>query len=169
MLSRRSKRLPDAAHPFSVRPAFMPGLVAIAVLTGCMAAEQRPPPPVMPASADIAATLRDDGRFAEFLAATDGAGLTGMLASDGPFSVFAPLDGAQTGTDGLDAGDHIAAGRLEWADLSGVKARLATLNGRLLEIDTLQPPEIDAQSTLVQADIPATNGIIHVIDRPLSP
>ena len=112
---------------------------------------------------NIVETARDAGTFTTLIAAIDRAGLESTLAGEGPFTVFAPSDEAfaqlPDGTvDSLLAEPaklatvltyHVVPGRVTAADVIG----LATAHG----------------ARVISADIEASNGIIHVVDRVLLP
>ncbi len=124
------------------------------------------------------------GGFKTLLAAATTAELAGVLASEGPFTVFAPTDEAFAK---LPAGTvesllkpenraqlveilkyHVIAGKVSLAKalelregptLQGSKVAIRFEDGRV---------KIGAAS-LIKADIAASNGIIHVIDQVLIP
>ena len=124
---------------------------------------------------DIAAA---DGRFTTLVAAVQAAGLAETLASEGPFTVFAPTDDAfaalpegavealladiPTLTDILTY--HVASGALPAADVVEQSA-LVMLNGAPALISGAMINE----ANIVQTDIVTRNGIIHVIDAVLLP
>ena len=135
-------------------------------------------------SKDIVDTAVSAGSFETLAAALGAAGLVEALKGEGPFTVFAPTDEAsaklpvgtvasllkpsnkQTLTDILIY--HVVAGNVKAADvvkLSGAE----TLNGKLITIKTQGGKVFIDHSTVVKADIEATNGTIHVIDTVLMP
>jgi uncharacterized surface protein with fasciclin (FAS1) repeats len=107
------------------------------------------------------------------------ADLTQTLQGEGPFTVFAPTDEAfaalpeGTQEDLLKPQNkeklqailtyHVVPGRLQAADLIR-QQNVVTVNGKELTVGL----KIN-QATLTQADINATNGVIHVIDTVLLP
>lgn len=132
---------------------------------------------------DIVDTAAAAGDFTTLVTAVDAAGLVEALRGDGPFTVFAPNDAAfallPDGTvDMLVEPEnraqlqsvltfHVAPGRYEAADLARLSA-LETLNGERLSIDAADGVRIET-AQVIAADIEAANGVIHVIDRVLSP
>ena len=122
------------------------------------------------------------GDFTTLLAAIDAAGLTDALKGEGPFTIFAPTDAAfaalPPGTvDALLAdpgGDltqillyHVVAGTVLSTDLSeGLTA--VTLQGNQLTITLEGGPKVNGVNIVI-TDIPAANGVIHVIDAVLLP
>jgi uncharacterized surface protein with fasciclin (FAS1) repeats len=135
-------------------------------------------------SKDIVDTAVSAGSFKTLTAALKAAGLVETLKGKGPFSVFAPNDEAfaklPEGTvksllkpenkQKLTAilTYHVVAGNVKAADvikLSSVK----TLNGQSVMIKIVGGKVLINGSTVVKADIAATNGTIHVIDTVLMP
>ena len=117
--------------------------------------------------------------FSTLVAAVDAAGLIDTLQSPGPFTVFAPTDEAFAR---LPAGTidtllqnipqltrilkyHVVAGRLKQADLVGMNS-VTSLEGTSIPIGGSEEFEVKNASVL-SADIEATNGVIHVVDRVL--
>ena len=117
------------------------------------------------------------GNFETLVTALKAADLVGTLQGEGPFTVFAPTDNAFAALpEGalqslLDNPDqlanvltlHVVAGQAKAADVVGVDS-VTSLQGAELEIDTTSGVSV-AGSNVVEADITATNGVIHVIDR----
>jgi uncharacterized surface protein with fasciclin (FAS1) repeats len=116
------------------------------------------------------------------------AGLTDLLKRDGPFTVFAPTEAAfaalpestfapllrpenQAGLRALLT-YHVVEDRLTAQALYG-RAALKTLQGAKIGVDTTTtPPTLlggDAEATITTTDLPASNGVIHVIDAVLTP
>ena len=132
--------------------------------------------------ADIVGTAQDAG-FTTLLAAAEAAGLVDALRGDGPLTVFAPTDEAfaalgedtiatllePENKDQLAAilSYHVIAGRVEAADLVGKTTEAETLNGTV-SIDGTDGVKVNS-ATVIQADVEASNGIIHVIDTVLIP
>lgn len=128
---------------------------------------------------DIVETAVANGNFtilAKALAATD---LVATLQSSGPFTVFAPTDAAfealgQATLDALSTEElatilkyHVIAGELPSTALkagpvstaSGLTA-FVSLNGGVVKVN---------DATVTTADVDASNGVIHVIDKVLLP
>lgn len=131
---------------------------------------------------DIVDTLTATGNFNTLLTAIHDAGLADTLKGPGPFTVFAPTDEAfagvpQANLDALlnnttDLTDfltyHVVRGEIMSEDLMGENS-LETMNGQNLTITTSGNAIMVDNAHLVQADIEATNGVIHVIDAVLTP
>ncbi len=138
--------------------------------------------PAAAQAADIVDTAVAAGSFTTLVTAVKAAGLVQTLKSKGPFTVFAPNDAAfaklPPGT--LDAllknkaklravlKYHVVPGRVKAADVAGKSLQVATVEGQSVSIDgTLGVRVNDAH--VVQPDIDASNGVIHVIDTVLLP
>ncbi|MES1157674.1 MAG: fasciclin domain-containing protein [Haliangium ochraceum] len=133
---------------------------------------------------DIVATAQAAGSFTTLVAAVMAADLVDTLKSPGPFTVFAPTDAAFAK---LPAGTvdtllqpankamlqsilkyHVVAGKVLAADV--VKLTSATtVEGRTVAITVAGSTVKVNNATVVQTDIAASNGVIHVIDTVLLP
>ena len=138
--------------------------------------------PVALEEGTIVQTAQEAGAFGTLLAALDAAGLTSALEGAGPFTVFAPTDDAFAGIDPEVLNDliarpallarvltyHVVPGEFTSSDVAGLNAA-PTLNGKDLSLsfDGMTVKVDDA--AVVQANVEASNGIIHVIDRVLLP
>lgn len=125
--------------------------------------------------------LAEDAGFTTLVAAVKAAGLEETLTEKGPFTVFAPTDEAfaklPEGTlESLLANPeqlkkvllyHVVSGSVMAKDVAGLKSA-QTLNGTTLAIDTKNGVMIN-KSNVIQADIAASNGVVHVIDTVLIP
>jgi uncharacterized surface protein with fasciclin (FAS1) repeats len=173
--------------------------VAGLTLTACgddgdEAAEETTPteaPSSDDAGADEPGTIVDvavaNGSFTTLVAAVQAAGLVDTLSSDGPFTVFAPTDDAFAAA--LDALDltaeelladtetltsiltyHVVAGEVDAATAISLDGQTAaTLNGADIAISVVDGNVMVDDATVVIADVPASNGIIHAIDQVLLP
>jgi uncharacterized surface protein with fasciclin (FAS1) repeats len=130
---------------------------------------------------NIVETAREAGTFQTLLAAVDAAGLGETLADGGPFTVFAPTDDAfaalpQETVQGLLADPpalarvlsyHVVPGRITSAEISN-DSEPKTVEGSALRITANGGVTVN-DATVIQADVEAENGVIHVIDRVLIP
>ncbi|SMX46144.1 fasciclin domain-containing protein [Actibacterium lipolyticum] len=134
-------------------------------------------------SKDIVDTAVEAGSFTTLVAAVQAAGLVETLKGDGPFTVFAPTDDAfaalpegtvenllkpeNKGTLTAILTYHVVPGKVMSTDLSnGMMA--ATAEGSEVTIMTEGGVMVD-KANVVQADIEASNGVIHVIDAVILP
>jgi len=138
-----------------------------------------------PASADIAERLEGLGDFSILLTALQTAGLDQAVAEGGPFTLFAPTD--QAFADLLAQLDITAPELLESPDLANIllyHVAPGSLRARTLVASSTQPTLADGDAVLVlregfevfvngakvtRANVRASNGIIHVIDKVLLP
>lgn len=136
-----------------------------------------------PVDMNIVETLDDMGDFTTLLTAVEAAGLTDTLSNDQPFTCFAPTDAA---FDALPAGTlddlladpeglltpvveyHVANAELYAMDVA-VLPTIETLEGTPLEV-TVEGSDVSVDGAMItEADIVASNGVIHVIDAVLIP
>jgi uncharacterized surface protein with fasciclin (FAS1) repeats len=130
---------------------------------------------------NIVDTAAGAGTFNTLIAAAQAANLATTLANDGPFTVFAPTDDAfaalPAGTlDALLADPdaladillyHVVAGEVLAADVVNLTSA-TTLQGSSVAIDATSGVMVN-DANVVQTDIIASNGVIHVIDKVLLP
>nr|WP_238841055.1 fasciclin domain-containing protein [Roseobacter cerasinus] len=137
-----------------------------------------------PRTPDIVEVAQSAGTFNTLVAAVDAADLVETLKSDGPFTVFAPTDAAfaalPEGTvetllkpenkDQLTAilTYHVLPGKVMAADVAGKRLSPATVNGKAVHVDGRNGVKAN-DATVIGADIAASNGVIHVIDKVLLP
>ena len=131
---------------------------------------------------DIAMTASATTIHNSLVAALAQADLVATLQGDGPFTVFAPTDDAfaAAGIDleALDTDEgkaaltdillyHVVAGEVPSSAVTdGLVA--AAVNGDDLSF-TVGDSVMVNDATVVLADVPASNGVIHVIDKVLMP
>ncbi|MGY6705512.1 fasciclin domain-containing protein [Roseinatronobacter sp.] len=130
---------------------------------------------------DIVDIAAGNEAFSTLVAAVTAAGLVDTLKGDGPFTVFAPTDDAfaalPEGTVEALLDDiptltailtyHVVPGAVMSGDLSdGMMAE--TVNGQSVTIGVGDTVTVDG-ATVIQADIEASNGVIHVIDSVILP
>jgi uncharacterized surface protein with fasciclin (FAS1) repeats len=136
------------------------------------------------APGDIVEVAASNGSFNTLVAAVTAADLVDALKGDGPLTVFAPTDEAFAA---LPAGTvenllkpenieqlqaillyHVVPGQVMSTDLSGT-INAATLEGATIEIIANDDGVTVNGANVVAADVPASNGVIHVIDAVLLP
>lgn len=142
------------------------------------------PKPVAPA-ADIVDTAVAAGTFKTLAAALGAAELVEALKGAGPFTVFAPTDDAFAK---LPAGTvemllkpenkeklkaillyHVVSGQVLAAQVMKMNGKsVKTLQGSTVKISTRGGVKVNGVK-VTQADIMASNGVIHVIDTVLMP
>jgi len=133
--------------------------------------------------ASIIDTAVAAGSFTNLIAAVQAAGLVDTLNGPGPFTVFAPTDEAHTHLPEGVLADllkpenvetlkavllfHVVPGKIMAEELTGMTF-LHTAGGSQLAVDATNGVKVGS-ATVIQADIAADNGVIHVIDGVLSP
>lgn len=129
----------------------------------------------------LLAVAEDNGNFTTLVAAVEAAGLDDALAGDGPFTLFAPADEAffDLGLDTIDrllsdpTGDladvlqlHVIEGAVPSGDaMTLLDQCVETLGGDQLRIELDREALTVGGAIVVDADVQAGNGVIHVIDR----
>lgn len=116
-------------------------------------------------------------------AAVTAAGLVDTLQGEGPFTVFAPTDAAfadiQSAVDNLLKPEnkaelskiltyHVISGKMEAADLEDGQ-ELTTVEGKKLKVMVKNGEVMVGDAKVTTADVEASNGVIHVIDKVLLP
>jgi len=109
------------------------------------------------------------------------AGLTDTLRGAGPYTVFAPSDEAFKAVPAKTMAElgadkellksvltyHVLPGKVPAADVKNGNAK--TVNGANLAVAKAGTTVTVEDAVVVQADVNATNGVVHVIDRVLIP
>lgn len=140
--------------------------------------------PVKAQAADIVDTAVSAGSFNTLVAAVQAAGLVDTLKGDGPFTVFAPTDEAFAA---LPEGTvetlllpenkdqlveiltyHVVPAKVMSGDIAGKRAKVRTVQGDQLSVNAKKGVKVN-DAKVVQADIEASNGVIHVIDAVILP
>ncbi|MFW3613843.1 fasciclin domain-containing protein [Billgrantia antri] len=133
---------------------------------------------------DIVDTAVAAGQFETLAAALEAAGLVETLKGEGPFTVFAPTDEAFGKLPGgtveslLEPENreqlqavltyHVVQGKVMAEDAMGLDSA-TTVQGQAITITTMDGSVMINDANVVQADIEASNGVIHVIDSVLLP
>ena len=126
---------------------------------------------------------RNAGSFNTLVRAVEAAGLADTLSGPGPFTVFAPTDKAfaklPAGTiEGLLADKakltavltyHVVPGKVVAKEASQMSSA-RTVNGQTIRLEMSDGNlMLDGTTKVIEADIAADNGVIHVIDSVLLP
>jgi uncharacterized surface protein with fasciclin (FAS1) repeats len=133
-------------------------------------------------AADIVDTAVAAGQFKTLVTAVKAAGLVGTLKGKGPYTVFAPTDAAfaklPPGTvESLLKNKaklatilkyHVVPGRVKSAALAGKTLKVNTAAGLPVTVDGTLGVRVN-DANVIQPDIEASNGVIHVIDTVLIP
>lgn len=133
---------------------------------------------------DIVEIAASNDQFSTLVAAVSAAGLVDTLEGDGPFTLFAPTNDAFAA---LPAGTvenllkpenkdqlikvltyHVVPGAVTSDQLAGKRMDVATVQGQTVAVNGTNGVRVN-NARVTQADIIASNGVIHRIDRVLLP
>src|SRR5574341_1522187 len=145
---------------------------ALLTLTGCAST---------PAPATIAETAAHTPELSTFNKLMADAGLADTLRGQGPYTLFAPSDAAFEAVPAktMDAlskdkellksvlGYHVLPGKLAAADVKNGSVK--TVTGANVSLAKAGGYVTVEEAMVTQADVAATNGVVHVIDRVLMP
>jgi uncharacterized surface protein with fasciclin (FAS1) repeats len=124
----------------------------------------------------VVQALQADEHLAPVADAIEQAGLTEMLSGEGPYTLFVPADfaiddipqdilnDAAMLEDFLES--HIVEGDLRSQDVFKA-GTLTALNGSQLAIEERGEDGFVNDAQIIDVNIPATNGTIHIINQPL--
>lgn len=147
----------------------------LAQFAGCATTESTP--------ANLQAVASRDAQLSTFVKLTQQAGLGDLLAGTTPVTVFAPTDEAFRAVpaatldklakdpEGLKAllKHHAVAGASTRASLTADSTTVTTLAGTKLVLSKAGDFITVDEALVTQADVGASNGVLHVIDRVLMP
>lgn len=133
---------------------------------------------------DIVSIAAGNSAFSTLVAAVKAADLVDVLKSEGPFTVFAPTNEAfaalpkgtvetllkpeNKGKLASILKHHVLVGDIRASSIMGKKLNPKTVNGTSIKIDATKGVLI-GDAKVVKADLIASNGVIHVIDKVLIP
>ncbi len=160
----------------------VPPSVDVAALLAGPTTTANPAATTAPAAGTVVDVATANGSFTTLVAAIKAAGLAETLSGAGPFTVFAPSDDA---FKKLPAGlvealvkpenkdvltkiltYHVVPGKVLAADITA--GDVATVQGGTIKLATDGGVTVNGATKVVTADVPASNGVIHVIDTVLS-
>ena len=134
-----------------------------------------------PAGDTIAALASSREDLSTLVTALDAAGLVETMNGEGPFTVFAPTNDAfaalpEGALDSLLADKDALTGVLTYHVVSGAVMSEAvvgmssadTLAGAAVAVDASDGVKVGG-ATVIEADIKASNGVIHIIDAVMMP
>lgn len=173
----------------------MAALVAVTTLPALACGQNTTPAPAQTSTAaapaptrapakNIAEVAMEAGNFNTLVAALKAADLVETLQGPGPFTVFAPTDAAfaklPAGTVEALLADkarlssiltyHVVPGKVmanQIVEMNG--AQPATVNGKMVDVVVRDGKVYVNGAQVTTADVPASNGVIHVIDTVLLP
>ena len=141
-------------------------------------------PQLARAEKDIVDTAVGAGSFDTLVAAVKAAGLVETLKGSGPFTVFAPTDEAfaklpKATLESLLKPEnkgkltkiltyHVVPGKVMAKDVVNLSSA-KTVEGSSVSIKVVDGKVKIDNATVIKADIPCANGVIHVIDAVILP
>jgi uncharacterized surface protein with fasciclin (FAS1) repeats len=156
--------------------------VAVAATAGATRTAASSPAAMKP-SMNIVQTAVGAGQFTTLVKLVKAAGLAGTLSGKGPFTVFAPTDTAfakvpKKTLKALVADKealrrvllyHVVAGKVTAAKVTTMTSA-TTLAKEQVSISVKGGAvRLNGSTKVIQADVPATNGVIHVVNKVLLP
>lgn len=132
-------------------------------------------------AADLVKTAERSGEIKTFVNALNNAGLAEVLKNRGPFTVFAPSNSAfnrlpanekesllsdKERAQKLVAG-HVVEGRILVTEVKPGKTQ--TIDGNTITLTSDNGLVKIANASVIQSDVIADNGVIHIIDNVVLP
>lgn len=131
---------------------------------------------------DLVDTLKASGQFTTFLRGIDSTNLTSVLKTYKNLTVFAPTDAAFQSMSEADLSKlmndkaalqkllthHIINAPVDSSKIKGARGPVPSVAQDQILLDGSEEGALKADgATIVQADVRATNGIVHVVDKVL--
>lgn len=149
-----------------------PAALALAALVGCA---------TPPAPATVAQTAARTPQLSTLNKLITEAGLADTLGGAGPYTVFAPSDEAFKAVPAKTMAElaankellrsvlsyHVVPGKLMAADVK--TGNVKTVQGANLGLARAGDFVTVEDAVVTQADVPATNGVVHIIDKVVMP
>ena len=149
-----------------------PAALALAALVGCAST---------PAPATVAETAARTPQLSTLTKLIADAGLTETFKGSGPFTVFAPSDEAFKAVPAKTMAElaankellrsvltyHVVAGKVMAADVK--TGNLKSVQGANLGVAKAGDFVTVEDAVVTQADVGATNGVVHIIDKVMMP
>lgn len=146
--------------------------VVVATAAGCASTQK---------TSDIANTLAAKPELSTLSGLVKQAGLTDTLKGTGPFTVFAPTNDAFKAVPAKTMEElgknpeqlksvltyHVLPGKVMAAEVKNSKVK--TVQGATLEVSKAGDMVTVENAMVTQADVEATNGVVHVVDTVLLP
>ena len=136
------------------------------------------------AFANVINKLNETGKFTKLNETLTKSGLNKNLEGNGPFTIFAPLDDAFAAISAKTyygllreenkqklvniLGRHVFSKKITSSEING-EIKLKAINGEEITIKKVNGIVYINEAEVVTADIEASNGVIHFINRVLQP
>jgi len=137
------------------------------------------------AKGDLIETAQASGQFSTFLKAVSAVNLTSVLKTNQNLTLFAPTDAAFAA---LPAGEldklmlpengpmlqkvltyHLINAKVDSTKIKGAKGEVKSVEGSSLLLDGSGATPMVDNAAIVQTDVMASNGVLHVVDKVLLP
>jgi uncharacterized surface protein with fasciclin (FAS1) repeats len=137
------------------------------------------------AKGDLIETAQASGQFNTFLKAVSAVNLTSVLKTNQNLTLFAPTDAAFAA---LPAGEldklmlpengpllqkvltyHLINAKVDSTKIKGAKGEVKSVEGSPLLLDGSGATPMVDNAAIVQTDVMASNGVLHVVDKVLLP
>jgi uncharacterized surface protein with fasciclin (FAS1) repeats len=155
-----------------IRTTLLPLAAALALVAGCAST---------PAPATVADTAARTPQLSTLNKLIADAGLGETLRAAGPYTVFAPSDDAFKAVPAKTMAElaankemlksvltyHVLPGKVTAAEVKNGNAK--TVQGANVALGKSGTYVTVEEAMVTQADVPATNGVVHIIDRVLIP
>lgn len=154
------------------RTWLLPAAFVLALMTGCA---------TTPAPTTVADTAARTPELSTLNKLINDAGLADTLRGPGPYTVFAPSDAAFKAVPAKTMDElasnkellksvltyHVVPGKLTSDEVKNGNTK--TVQGASVALSKAGTFVTVEDAMVTQADVPATNGVVHVIDRVLIP
>ncbi len=165
---------PPSPQLFKAQPLLRASCFTVAALLASACTSMSPP-------ASVADTIAQDSNFSTLSRLVSQAGLTDTLKSSGPFTVFAPTNEAFSAVPAKTLDElskdpaklksvltyHVLPAKLTSSELA--QANVKTVQGSNVAVSKAGNFTTIEDAMVVKADIAASNGVVHAIDRVLTP
>ena len=168
------------ATPASPKP---PAQAAVAAQPATPAAPSTVSAARVVAKGDLIETARASGQFTTFLKAADATNLTSVLKTNKNLTVFAPTDAAFAA---LPPGElnrlmadkpqlqkllthHVVNARVDSTKIRNARGAVTTVAGDQLQLDGSGEVLLAGNADIIQPDVMASNGVLHVVDKVIVP
>ena len=135
--------------------------------------------------AELAQSAASQGQFQTLTRAVQAAGLNDQLTTPGPYTVFAPTDAAfaalpKATLDNLLKPEnkqklvkllayHVVPGQVTSSQLTSGQVKTIEGTPVTVKVDNTSKTITVNGAKVTQADIPASNGIVHIVDKVILP
>ncbi|WP_017316787.1 fasciclin domain-containing protein [Mastigocladopsis repens] len=135
--------------------------------------------------AQLAQSASAQGSFTTLTRAVQAAGFTERLAEPGPYTVFAPTDAAFAALPKATLNNllnpenkqqlvkllsyHVILGQVTSSQLTSGQVKTVEGTPVTIKVDSTTSTVTVKDAKVIQADIPASNGVVHVVDKVILP